>query len=232
VESILKNKPNDIELGATYVIVNDFFRGRQGILHDIELSNRQDRDVWIKLSSGAIIKTLLCNIKRADSLSEKWDDKEIVDGANKLSAAVSKARADQAGDLLDAYSPHRKAEADELRAAHEDRVRGYKKDTARNIKKMEASTKVSDILDRMVESRNKKEKEEELSSIPFTEKYDMAKIGITAGVQGFNIFQLLSLLLAGGFAPILGITTFVALLALNYHALTNNLYRDTGEKRR
>lgn len=131
---------------------------------------------------------------------------------------------DDAKDLLDSDTSHSHEAARELVAAHENRVQGYKRHSARQIKKMQAAEKVSTIMDKM--SRQKEELQAVENGTWYRDYWepDYTKIGVTAGVQLANVIQLITLMMTGGaFAP-LGVIVFLGVLAGNYQVLKNWKY--------
>jgi len=122
-------------------------------------------------------------------------------------------------DLLDSDTSHSAEAARELISAHENRVAGYRRHSARQVKKLEASEKVSSILERM--SKQKEELEAVENGTWYRDYWqpDYTKIGVTSAVQAANLVQLITLLIAGGAFIPLGMAVFAGILFANYKVL-------------
>lgn len=122
-------------------------------------------------------------------------------------------------ELLDSDTSHSAEAARELISAHENRVAGYKRHSARQVKKLEASEKVSNILDRI--NRQKEELDAVENGTWYRDHWepDYTKIGITSAVQAANLVQLITLLIAGGAFIPLGLVVFAGILFANFKVL-------------
>jgi len=122
-------------------------------------------------------------------------------------------------ELLDSDTSHSHEAARELISAHENRVSGYKRHSARQVKKLEASEKVSNILDRM--NRQKEELDAVENGTWYRDhwKPNYTKIGVTSAVQAANVVQLITLLVAGGAFIPLSMAVFAAVAFANYKVL-------------
>lgn len=129
-------------------------------------------------------------------------------------------------ELLDTGSSFKKAERDRLFSAHEDRVKGYKKEAAQQVKKIQAMDNVDKILNKRIKQREELASWEDGTWFDTHWEPDYRKIGFTAGLQGMNLFMLASCILSGGLFTVIGPVLFTAMLGANYYVLKNNLLRN------
>jgi hypothetical protein len=137
--------------------------------------------------------------------------------------ADAKANAEETSDLLDAAPARLKADEDNLKAAHEERTRQYRKDSSRAVKKWEVSTKVSDAMDR-ISAVNRELYLYNTDRQKWKQQYfhpDPIKIGVTAGIQAANLGVFIGLAMSGAGALLIPLIC-PGVIYLNYLALKND----------
>lgn len=150
---------------------------------------------------------------------DEWPGPEVKAAAEKLQKTVSEKLQGEQEDLLDACGSSSKEDRDNLQAAHNNRVHSYRSESNRAVKQLEIGQKLSDIMDK--HKRQKAELEAWNDGTWFEKYYQPCpkKIGLTAGLQVANLTQLISLCIAGGAFPLLGLAVFCATLYGNYRIL-------------
>jgi len=196
-----------IKIGKYYKI-NDPLSSLHGKIvrcTDREFGKLHTRTVVnVKTYNGTIARKFACELSDVDD--------------NCMGESFSRLETRHSEDLLDSETSH-SAAARELISAHENRVSGYKRHSARQVKKLEASEKVSNILDRM--NRQKEELDAVENGTWYRDhwKPNYTKIGVTSAVQAANVVQLITLLVAGGAFIPLSMAVFAAVAFANYKVL-------------
>jgi hypothetical protein len=210
---------SDLEIGKYYKITDEThpLYGKTVKLVDRALGSF----FTTQLYNGTQVTVRAKQLGPLDSvIIENFPGPELQEAANKAAEAVSKSIQAQAADLLDMNTSSSKEDRDNLTAALHNRLNGYRKDAARQITKINASERVSAILDKQAKQR---EELEAWRDGTWWDKYYQVcpkKVGITATAQVFNLVQLITLLMVGGAWPVLGVGLFAALLFANYKVLS------------